>query len=692
MAEAMTREAREKAWWDAWWAEDYSWPGLAKKCVGENYDKVHGGLHGEETLQDYWRRDPTTGAARDDKALETAGDLIRGPDGTLWHVVHAPLNWSDGKRAKSSWSEGEQGHLAALVSAAIAAAAATKVSSVCEAGEPDGRAQLSGAVLLSPPGHRGSGLPLHLTAVGAWLPEWSVKGAIFGPGAHFEKAMFSGDVAFENAAFLGNASFVGATFLGQFSLGQSSGSQFLGRALFVGSIFSKHALFWNSHFRDEADFSSAMFRTGATFISTTFSSMARFNATRFDGDGVFNGATFSYATFADASFLERAYFVGADWEQNAVFRGARFTGVATFNDARFGGLIDFAAAVFDAIASFERIQWPREARDWHSAFDKVWFRSVLNLSGSGFRAYAAFGGATLERGVQIDDASEAHANATFRGELCSAAASAVSDAKDWAEAENHLRQEPDRGNEKAVTRREIAAQVCESREARLRQLESGCRVLKQAMERASNKSREQLLYRFELRARRAQRNLPFGEKTFSYLYGVASDYGASMWRPFAALALLIAMFAAVFWGFAAALDPLVPSQIMAGDLRSQIWSVLNFSWANVFKPLSALASDGAAEEGTLMAAMLDGEKAGTATCSGCGCWRRWSRCWRSCWRSCLRWRCGGGSRFRESVYCGWPVCETERWCTSTREAGRSPPAARQINTDPVPATPPSRAR
>jgi hypothetical protein len=53
----------------------------------------------------------------------------------------------------------------------------------------------------------------------------------------------------------------------------------------------------------------------------------------------------------------------------------------------------------------------------------------------------------------------------------------------------------------------------------------------------------QQFYRFELLARRAQRDTPAWEKLFSLLYGAASNYGASMARPFGALFVLVGLFA-----------------------------------------------------------------------------------------------------------------------------------------------------
>lgn len=110
------------------------------------------------------------------------------------------------------------------------------------------------------------------------------------------------------------------------------------------------------------------------------------------------------------------------------------------------------------------------------------------------------------------------------------------------------------------------------REARLKQLERGCRVLKLAMSKASNKSREQLLYRFELSARRAQRGLPPGEALFSDLYGATSDYGASLVRPLGLLLMLTALFALIYWLWGV---------IQPDTTAPSCWDALHFSFGRV---------------------------------------------------------------------------------------------------------------
>jgi hypothetical protein len=132
----------------------------------------------------------------------------------------------------------------------------------------------------------------------------------------------------------------------------------------------------------------------------------------------------------------------------------------------------------------------------------------------------------------------------------------------------------------------------EKYEQRLRELEGGCRVLKLAMGAAADRTREQMLYRFELRARRAQRDTPGWEKILSDLYGALSGYGSSLLRPFIAAALLHLSFGAVFFALALGLDRFVqPNPVVGRAIVDDAWNALTFSWTNIFQPFSALGAD-----------------------------------------------------------------------------------------------------
>src|SRR5688572_13278757 len=140
-----TAAEAERAWWDNWRRRDFSWDGLAYEFIPGS-----GGVNGEVSLSDYWRRDPVTGESRTDETLRAAGELVASPTGEYWHIAHIPLTWSDGAptwKANEDSPEWEQ--LSKLIESRLAAAQATEVDEFgfVTSTMPDGRAQLTGVVL-----------------------------------------------------------------------------------------------------------------------------------------------------------------------------------------------------------------------------------------------------------------------------------------------------------------------------------------------------------------------------------------------------------------------------------------------------------------------------------------------------------------------------------------------------------------
>ena len=159
---------RESRLWAAWFAADYSWDGLSEHVIPT------GGLHGEETLQDYWRRDPATGVSRDDAAMRDAGELIDF-DGWTWHLAHLPPRDRTGTAtsSKANPDHPDFARLAALAATRVAAGVETPESphgNGYKVSGPDGRARLDGAVLGPSPNHPdGSASPLHLSCRDTWF-------------------------------------------------------------------------------------------------------------------------------------------------------------------------------------------------------------------------------------------------------------------------------------------------------------------------------------------------------------------------------------------------------------------------------------------------------------------------------------------------------------------------------------------
>lgn len=335
---------------------------------------------------------------------------------------------------------------------------------------------------------------------------------------------------------------------------------------FNAGTFVGFAGFEAAEFQGFAEFLHAKFKKDTDFGSAAFGDSADFESVEFGGTVGFRNATFDAAEFQNSIFDRDVWFDGAAFKNN----------------------ISFQSATFEKLASFEKIAWPESARYWHCAFDRTLFRGTLSLVGAGLRSFAAFDGAHIERGLRVDEPTEGAARAQFKHELLAAIGASHLDG-DMLVAIERAKANLLGNNATELPPAKVVDHVQNQREQRLRELERGCRVLKTAFERAANKSREQMLYRFELQARRKQKGLPPGEALISDLYALVSDYGASLVRPFVALVFLILFSSAVFfaWGFARGF-------VGADAISPQIgfWQALDFSWANVFKPLSALSAEG----------------------------------------------------------------------------------------------------
>lgn len=626
---AKTKEERIAQGWAAWRDADFTWEGLKKRpwqgwvvCAdGLVREEASGAVYGQPipktavpaqgrkaNLQDFWRADPANGCWRDDAAMRSPVELIIVHGQPTYHCAHLPLIYADGTPSeKAGWPEGL---LDAFARARLIAAGETMWDDE-EILAPDRRARFDGGVWPSFDIERLGRLPTWAERTGAGVGIYDAAEPFIYAG--FSLAMFIGRALFKDAAFHGRASFESAQFQ---SIAGFDRAQFHGEAVFGRAQFHREAFFHGTKFHDQANFSSsqfhgdtgfdqgqftgravfddAQFHTQAAFKGTKFQEQAHFDRAQFYGRAAFYNAEFwlqaafyvtqfhGPAAFDHAKFYSLALFRDSRFAKEASFRAAsfleidfangRFQAPAYFDAAKFQNKMGFTSAVFDQLASFESITWPQAAQQWHSAFDQVLFRGTLNIAKSGLQAFAAFDGATLERGIQIDEPDEAKAKNIFLTERKAAIEAASADGAKFECKENQRRRDRFGFSDKGVTSEDIEAHVKAQREARLKELERGCRVLKLAMEKASNKSREQMLYRFELLARRAQRGLPWGEALFSDLYGAASDYGASMVRPFGVLVALIVVFVLIYWGWG----------VLQPDTKAPgFWDALRFSLGRV---------------------------------------------------------------------------------------------------------------
>ncbi len=657
---ADTKDERARAWWAAWWEADYSWAGLARKPVGENGRRVHGGLHGERTLQDYWRRDPETGAVRDDASMRAAGELVD-CDGVPFHIVHLPPATKAGAPTwkadlgDSGWEKCE-----ALIAARVAAGAETAVDSWADAHVPDGRAQLAGAVLRSAAAHpQGKQSPQHLeVSLTAWLGGVDYRETLFGPGARFHSATFSGDARFDSATFSGSARFESARFSGD--------------AWFQSATFSEDARFESATFSGDAGFESASFSGYAGFESSTFSGYVWFGSATFWGDASFASATLSgNVSFHSAAFWGAAVFDRATISGQAAFQSAMFSGYARFEGAKFTGDVGFQSATFSGVALFQSATFLADAWfHWaafagYAGFDRCVFRSVADFTGAartprregseqvlefapataegGFAgalkmpaglepiARAGFQRCSFERAIFHDTANFSNRaftalarfdSAEFRGvpifhdavigqgvrlhlakfDLPWRTADAWADAQiaDARKAHREMVTEAKAKNEDPPKAELPSRQSL--LDARFAELELAFRTLKLAMENIRDRDREQTFYRYELICRRRQSTTFWGERLFSQGYGLIANYGGSLFRPIATLAILTVLFGLGYWAWAAALQDRALVLWGPGGVQNDAWDALLFSANNVFRPFNAWGAE--ADQSAWLKALL----------------------------------------------------------------------------------------
>lgn len=336
MDETKTAELLEAEWWQDWHARDFSWIGLKK----HNLEGI-GGLTGEKTLQEYWLNNRT------DEEFEQDDELEKGPYNKLWHIVHLPKAWPDGKKTwKSNPNHEKWAKLEKIIAGRISVAQPTDCdfNFLNKPPSPDGRAQLQGTVLRYAAQHpRGTEFKTHLRADNsATTGQANYSSAKFGPGANFCRAAFFGITKFDHAIFEDGADFITATFFQSTSFKQAE-------------------------FRGFADFNDAEFVALARFENTTFKKKANFQVTRFDED-----ADFNHAIFIRSAQFDQAVF------SNVIFRDTEWQAGVSFKDAKVAGTPEFEGAMLHEDSTFDGADFTCLEIDINQA--KESFRASIQLA------------------------------------------------------------------------------------------------------------------------------------------------------------------------------------------------------------------------------------------------------------------------------------------------------------------------
>jgi uncharacterized protein YjbI with pentapeptide repeats len=591
-------QALETAWWQAWRTQDFSWDGLAAKPG-----------HDGHSLQDYWRSE--------------GGDLITEP-GThrRWTRFHCPFVFADGTPSpKAQWTEVQW--------QAMRMAVKTRLARGSEA-EP---CLLTGAVLdrLAEPeevcrGDRDG--DFWLAASGAYLRDGCDFTCAGFAGVAFNAAWFGGEALF-NGARLDNADFSQTTFR---RAAHFADAEFAGRIRFARAVLCDWGYFHKAHFfgapspsGEPADFSGAWFCGELDFSEADFECEAVFNGAQFAGRTNFYGACFEdRALFDDVACLENIHFYKAAFVRRLTINNARFYGKANFEGVTDGDPIALSPqpilltvqpgdeTVLSGELSPGTGPTPRSflALPKLLAKDAVFYQDA-NFSNRDLLSPSTFEGAQFHNTARFHG-SQVHANvsfhnASFRDALTQTAGklpplpedllrlrfctSDDSDYKAWRKA--------------YLARRSEALKSQFTANSFFDALEASYRTLKQMMEDRRDRIREGEFFTLELLARRKRKDVPWWERSFSWLYSTFADYGNSIFRPLMALLVSLVLFT---WIYFQAGEAQTPVAAVSGGQIGHALSAFNFAWHNAFAPFSALNTARTGNEDAWLDAVMSGNE------------------------------------------------------------------------------------
>lgn len=554
-----------------------------------------------------------------ESSLITLGDRQYTP-------LHLPLMDELGNPTeKADWNLNTKRDISKKIEALIAGAGQT-IGPYRKPEGPDFRAQLDGIVAPTIPSAEtikqthSSGskfvLPefrppavsfkLNISARNAYLPigpSW--RGAELGNMSDFSEALFVGETDFSQTLFAYAIYFPKAVFVNGANFARST---FSNGAQFRDAIFTGGATFANATFTYDCDFSSTYFLQAAHFYETQFSANAFFRKTEFLGDVVFRDSTFKgIADFQEAKFTSgiRSYntivFDRAIFEKYTTFECAYFSGSTTFHETEFHTTPNFSELSTDNIKKLEftssKFLGPTKFSVKSSNYPRqLWDRALLDaqlptlfdtVSKGLFSEFAAFDGAIAQGRIDFSDKT-LKGDAGFSVALTRAKGISPPGLflprKIW----NIIR----RGKNPIpiIARMRKTAgnpSVVAARDARLKALEGGCRVIKLSNEDLRDRLLEQRFYTYELIARRHNTSTPNWERIFSYLFDLTAKYGSSVTRPLSLLGGVWAAFGAIFWTIATGTTGKLGELLTysKGDkLDASVFEALTLSGEMVFRP------------------------------------------------------------------------------------------------------------
>ncbi|MDJ0922796.1 MAG: pentapeptide repeat-containing protein [Henriciella sp.] len=457
---------------------------------------------------------------------------------------------------------------------------------------------------------------------------WSVG---FSSTADFRDASFSGDAIFENADFFDRADFDSTVFS---YYADFRGVNLSGTAYFASATFSGTADFRRAGFSGTANFKSSGFSDRADFREASYYGRADFESTTFEGATEFRGVGFSgVASFKDVKFLDTVSFYSVAFSASANFISTKFSKNANFGSAGFSGDANFTSVNFLSDAGFDNVVFSGNA-----LFKSAEFAGYVSYNGAAFGGTANFHNGTIQIGsfddVRFDSA------AIF--ELGDIGESVGFDGTRFLEVHGLVRQawgvllvpvvlsavsSVFAASEVSGVWRTllllisayfafmafvwtiIGGSLIAQGDDGLLAIQISMRKLRQIASRSLNVELESLAHATEMKYSRLRSGKTLSrmlvakplERVSSILYEAFADYGRSIFRPFLWLFILVGGMAAAYFFWAQSIGFQMP-----GD-QSGVWMALEFSWSNVFRPLSALSTHNELQDhNELSAALLHG--------------------------------------------------------------------------------------
>lgn len=570
---------REAAWYDIWREQNFAWTWLWNKYVEvpasfPDGQESTGGVK-RVSLSDYWRWSiglPGEERLLSDDELTEAGLLVV-VSGEIYHLIHAP-----NPRLKVD----EEGAPVQVLKDIISARGQKVLDALGESveglTESSLELNLSGCWL---PGSilRDAGATVPIDASHARLSSVEIERHEFGD-LRFRNTLFRGPAVFQGSVFRGTTHFTDATFNSQIEF---TDCEFKGAAVFNGTTICGLALLFNATFHNRADFTAVIFSDdgcGSTgFGNVKFLQSVSFSAARFDATADFRNVSFNgnshfefvmfgkEACFDNATCTGTANFAGAAFNQKASFTGVTFVGKAIFKQVAFKGQPDFFNASMRQAADFSNCVWPEVAID--NAFRNARFHETVDFRCVNFRSISALNETKFEVEPIFDDPTGKETHETIFLDAVRRTEQAIS---------NDHRQ-----------RRESKEYEGPSKDSRWAALSGGYRALKKIAERRGDFLLVQTYYRYEIKARVKRPTIPFWEKVAAGFYGLTSDYGSSIARPFFALGVSLAGFATVYLALAVYVGLVDWQNTQA--IYSHFLQSFDFSIKNTFRPLSALSTE-----------------------------------------------------------------------------------------------------